>query len=386
MADDDECTYQVWLSEASVAEIKRLLDPDYLTRAGCRVVKHPDCCVLCAMNNDCSRIPLHYNCLIGSTRVAVPVVPADVAVWIASQDALGAVGSGVQGGLATAAAVTATERDFGRANVRAVSVREYVGDVVTIRTASGNELTGTPNHPIATRHGWVALAELRVGDHVLRSLRPEWEVNGVNPDVDDIPPPIEQVAQTFPVRLDPVPTSAEDFHTDGAGSEVHVVLTDGLLMSDVESLCAEHLAELDLGGGTFADALEFAGAGAGLKGGVGPLSSTDSVVGGGAELGPLLRRRLRHAHVHGVTSATGGDTGVVEPTLDSWPADAEGFCERLDALATDVAADEITDLDRRMFHGHVYNLETVGGWYVSNSIITHNCRCRPEGYLELEIQ
>jgi hypothetical protein len=62
MADDDECTYQVWLSEASVAEIKRLLDPDYLTRAGCRVVKHPDCCVLCAMNNDYSRIPLHFRC------------------------------------------------------------------------------------------------------------------------------------------------------------------------------------------------------------------------------------------------------------------------------------------------------------------------------------
>jgi hypothetical protein len=59
---DDECTYQVWLSKADLDDIKRQLDPDFLSRAGCRVIKHPDCCVLCAINNDCSRIPLHWNC------------------------------------------------------------------------------------------------------------------------------------------------------------------------------------------------------------------------------------------------------------------------------------------------------------------------------------
>lgn len=63
MADvDPNCTYQVWLSKADLEEIKDLLDPEYLTRAGCRVIKHPNCCILCAMNNDCTRIPLHFHC------------------------------------------------------------------------------------------------------------------------------------------------------------------------------------------------------------------------------------------------------------------------------------------------------------------------------------
>lgn len=386
MADDDECTYQVWLSEASVAEIKRLLDPDYLTRAGCRVVKHPDCCVLCAMNNDCSRIPLHYNCLIGSTRVAAPVVPADVAARLTLDHLVERAVPGGDGRLATAAAVTETERDFGRLNVRAVAVREYVGDVVVIRTASGKELTGTPNHPVATRHGWVALADLRVGDHVLRSTRPEWEVEGVNPDVDDVPPLIEQVAQTFPVALDPVPTSPQDFHGDGAGSEVHVVLTDGLLGDDVESLCSKHLAQVNLGGRALADTSAFASSGTGFKVGIGPRHSTDSVVGGGTESGPLLGRRLRHARVHGLTPVASLDAELGERVRNPLAADVEGFCEGLDAFALDVAEDEILNIDQEMFSGHVYNLETVDGWYVANSIITHNCRCKPEGYLELEIQ
>lgn len=383
---DAECTYQVWLSQSTKDEIKRLLDPDFLSRAGCRVIKHPNCCILCAMNNDCTRIPLHYNCLIESTRVSAPVVSADIAVRIASRDALGPVGRGVRGSLSTAAAVTATERDFGRLNIRAVSVREYVGDVVTIRTASGNELTGTPNHPVATRYGWVPLAELQVGDHVLRSTRAEWVVDGVDPDVDDVPPTIKKVAQSFPVPLGPVPTSAEDFHGDGAGSEVHVISTDGLFVDDIESLCAKHLAQLQLSGRTLTEPLALTPSGGSFNGGIGGRRSTDRVVGSSRQPGALFGARAGHAGVHGFATPSGLDTQAGEGPRDPLPADTEGFCEALDAFAVDVALDEILFVDKQVFTGHVYNLETVDGWYVANSIITHNCRCKPEGYLELEIQ
>lgn len=64
MAHDDEvdCTFHIKVDPSSLAELKRLLDVDHLSRAGCRVKKHPDCCHLCAMNNDCTRLPLHFEC------------------------------------------------------------------------------------------------------------------------------------------------------------------------------------------------------------------------------------------------------------------------------------------------------------------------------------
>lgn len=45
------------------------------------------------------------------------------------------------------------------------------------------------------------------------------------------------------------------------------------------------------------------------------------------------------------------------------------------AGAVQVEADRILHVDRVRFSGHVYNLQTVTGWYEAAGIITHNCRC-----------
>lgn len=47
----------------------------------------------------------------------------------------------------------------------------------------------------------------------------------------------------------------------------------------------------------------------------------------------------------------------------------------LGRFASEVEADRVVDVFRRDFSGHVYNLQTAGGWYAANGIITHNCRC-----------
>jgi len=40
---------------------------------------------------------------------------------------------------------------------------------------------------------------------------------------------------------------------------------------------------------------------------------------------------------------------------------------------------------RHPFAGHVFNLDTVGGWYIGNGIVTHNCRCAVIPYLASEM-
>lgn len=44
-------------------------------------------------------------------------------------------------------------------------------------------------------------------------------------------------------------------------------------------------------------------------------------------------------------------------------------------FAGQVGTDRVVDVRRRDFSGHVYNLQTVDGWYAANEIVTHNCRC-----------
>lgn len=60
---DPRCLFYVEFTRESREEVKKMLDPpNILTGLGCRVVKHPDCCVLCAANEACERLPMHFRC------------------------------------------------------------------------------------------------------------------------------------------------------------------------------------------------------------------------------------------------------------------------------------------------------------------------------------
>lgn len=59
MADRDDCLYGIGMS---VATVLAALDPNNVLVAGCDVKRGPNPCPECAMNNDCTRVPLHDNC------------------------------------------------------------------------------------------------------------------------------------------------------------------------------------------------------------------------------------------------------------------------------------------------------------------------------------
>jgi hypothetical protein len=111
--------------------------------------------------------------------------------------------------------------------------RRYVGDVVTLVTSGGDELTVTPNHPVATPDGWKAAGELQEGDDLVGGVGADWVRGGVMPHSDETPPLAEQVFRTLaemhPSRVESVPTSPEEFHGDGMEGKVDVVGTDRFL-------------------------------------------------------------------------------------------------------------------------------------------------------------
>lgn len=310
--------------------------------------------------------PQHPNCLVGDTRVVVPGdVPERLALGVPTTSLL-RYGSR----LPTAALAEAGGHAIG---VRASTGRDYVGDVVTIELDNGYFLTGTPNHPIATPHGWVALSDLVLGSDVLTSASFKRAVSG-DPDVEHVPPMIQEVAESLPVTLGAMPTAPEDFHGDGAGSDVHVVRTNGLFDRDGLPHLDQHLLHDFVSGADVATprlvrlgnpepAIE------GLRG------APDGRMGGRGEAAPFLGGSARHAGVHGGASVASRDAEVEEKSANGSAADVEGFCERLLALSSDISVSKVARVVRSPFSGHVYNLETPTGWYIGNGIVTHNCRC-----------
>lgn len=256
--------------------------------------------------------------------------------------------------------------------------RWYDGDLVEITTRAGHFLSVTPNHPVLTPKGFIPAGSLHEGGDVVSSLRPEWVTALVDPHHHHRPALIEDVAVTLhgasSVTTVTMPSTTEDFHGDGEGSEVCVIRTDRLLGHRVHATIVEPEGHKFLGGR-----------------GVEPASFTR---GGSSAL--LIERRDPASHgsvgSHDAGSALSGSSTALlqlvglgdgphaDPALNegvrkSLSTDPERLGELVDRLAGLVSADPIVSIRRRPFSGQVFNLQTSTGWYIANNILVHNCRC-----------
>ena len=261
-------------------------------------------------------------------------------------------------------------------NILATSAREYRGAVTIVKTASGKQLTGTPNHPVLTRRGWVAASELKVTDQVVSYVSSERAPLG---DVDhqNVEASIQDIAESFggSGRMSPrkVKLSTPDFHGDGAGSDVAIIRTDWELTHGIKAEFDEDFKDRGFGPDRY-----------GL--GTDDACPLDLLLFG---LNPTARSHMRG---HGLPvplnwssllpeeEASRAMAAPVNSALPQYPrdwcaADVEAFCKSLFGFAGKIAFDNVVSVESGDFSGHVYNLQTFAGMYAANGIVTSNCEC-----------
>lgn len=302
--------------------------------------------------------------------------------------------------------------------------RLYEGEAVVIHTASGQNLTITPNHPVLTDQGWVPAGLLNEGDNVIRSLGSDSGAATV-PHEHQRPTPIEDVWGSLAVNgLAGVPGSAEDFHGDGTDREVDIVWADRHLSQQQLITRREQLVE------GFLSATLGRGPRPRLSVGSQPTaffpsagSSSGGFVGGTREGLSLVGACARHADLVGIGRGSGGNAHLNQATADHNAIYAEsvgafhlgqllidiegsqvhcvdteasgarfdpaGFeftgqgrgvyarlgLDLLSSLAGHVELDRVVECRRISFSDHVYNLQTENGWYSADSLIVSNCHC-----------
>lgn len=263
--------------------------------------------------------------------------------------------------------------------ISATSERWFEGNLVVIRTAEGKQLRCTPNHPILTDHGWIAAELLDVGDDVIGGDPSQRIPSLIDHDSDDVPTRIQEITEAFGrsrgVASREVPVAAPDFHGDGVGSEVAIIRAKGHLSDGLDSAMLQHLAQcfFVVGHERFGVCCSrHSGAAQGLEAAFYPQRG---LVGGldlvsafsGAHEQPLV--------LLGLALPSQAQSVVSQPGRQGFPGDPENGSELVDRLAGQISLDQIVWVGRVPFKGHVYNLQTESGWFVSNGIITHNCRC-----------
>ncbi|MBU8870668.1 MAG: phage portal protein [Gemmatimonadales bacterium] len=290
-----------------------------------------------------------------------------------------------------------------RGRILSVSKRLYDGDMLVIRTAAGDELACTPNHPILTDGGWVAANALDVGRAVVCNSASERR-SFIHGDHINAPARIEDIAEAFlrdsKVFAVPVPVAAEHFHGDGGGSEVAVIGSKSLLRYGFDAAIKQHLPQLDfawrdvlrkslerLCSLAFDSPRDFAA----LTGGVG---GSDLIgTGTAAHIRPLNRLGLASrsgAVADSQQSPANGPARAAKPLSQSINGHSiavhvEDFINRQrelrllhrlrSAIGRSLDVTTISHISSFHYRGYVYNLETAQSYYIASNLATHNCRC-----------
>ena len=269
--------------------------------------------------------------------------------------------------------------------IAAADSRWFEGEIIVVHTSGGRELSVTPNHPILTPNGWVAAGLLNEGDDLVSYYGPVQGVSTGGPDHKGEPAPIGEVFEALreASAVPPVfvPGAPEQFHGDGAlDSEVNVVLTDGLLKSDGEPATLEQTPEGDflVGGVRLPSLLAERPS---LKVLIAAHHAANCVVSGTGEPVSLVLAGTGHADSHGGRAVAEIDTGRTQDAGNYGPGDSLSSGELIDGLAGLVSLDQVSRVERRDWSGHVYNLQSGGGWYLASNLIVHNCRCSTTAYL-----
>lgn len=254
--------------------------------------------------------------------------------------------------------------------------RKYSGRLVTLETASGARLSGTPNHPILTPRGWVALGMLNEGDEVFECVAAEVGSRLPN-NVNNVPPSFEKVfnlASVSSVSSRVAPGDVKQFHGDGAASDIDVVSVNGKLGNTLQAEGFESLYELDL---SSADLTERALSrdGALVQSGSARVAAPDRIMSPASIGTALICGHTAHSEPHPGGSVANGDAIPNEVSQHARSRDAESSGQGEQTFAAKISRHRITKLSVAEFSGHVYNLQTDGEWYLANGIIAHNCRC-----------
>ncbi len=264
--------------------------------------------------------------------------------------------------------------------ITAASKRRYDGDLIVIKTANENFLTCTPNHPVLTRHGWVAAGLLKVGNNIIGGSERERE-SLVGMHDNEMPARIEDIANSLigdsGVLPIPVPVSAPDFHGDGKGSKVAIIWTDSALRYRDEVAIREQLVQHQLIGADIRS----------VKTEALPCerncdlfldwysSAPSARMGGGDLLLSLPGTHPRPLQPFSLGLSSGLDSSGDESTLNDAPVDAVSVLQRLCRSASEIQDDEIVEKRVVSFRGHVYNLETEHGYIIAHNVVVSNCRC-----------
>ena len=265
-------------------------------------------------------------------------------------------------------------------NIEAITKSWYSGDVIKITTANGCRLAVSPNHIVLTARGWVRAKNLVKGDKVVHYCGWRESLSESNPTHNNSIPTIEELFTSFvesgAVSPVSVPATSEDFKGDVvANSKIDIINIDSELRDKLNASFDKFIGDISFVGASIADKvklpahsrLELLLAGAGL--------AADGIMSGLSVAEVLRSGSFTHHELISFRIPADYNARLFKSTSDGWARNVKDISEFIDAFPSIVEFDDLINVERDSFFGHVYDASSLSTLYIANGIITSNCRC-----------
>jgi hypothetical protein len=269
-------------------------------------------------------------------------------------------------------------------SISAATKSFYHGPCVEITLANGRRISVTENHMILTSHGWIKAKFANKIDNIITSGHGQRIAPIVNPHNNNRPTRIEKIFSSMEesvfMRSITVPSSPKQFHGDGRlmNGEIKIVYPNSFLgrITEIEKVAIPRKITPEH---TFIcghSASDFFSPGLGSLFLPGFGNTTNSGMGGDGLISPLFSGHSRPLDKFSFGSTPRLNPMLNKVTLDNITPDTYNASKFLDRFASQVSFDKVVKIRNFNFSGHVYDLQCDDyGLYITNGIITHNCRC-----------
>jgi len=281
---------------------------------------------------------------------------------------------------------------------------KYVGNIITITTASGKQISGTPNHPILTPDGFLPMHKFNPGEHVVYSVLGNGSGIFSNYNVcmeTNIAKIFDSFNKPSVFRVFRKSASAIDFYGDGVGmnGEVDIVSPQSKLGGNIIggrdkriidkflSYISNNSSFLRFSGFLFSalswlppvvapkfNSISF-------KNAPNPFMSTSAKRGRnltGAH--PFIIKLYSfvgvfHKMYVGLTTfKSWHSSDAFKKAGDCCSSDTVGSTDRGGGRSLPVELDDVVSVSSEFKSCHVYTLSTKTGLYMANGIIVKNCQ------------
>jgi phage portal protein BeeE len=317
-------------------------------------------------------------------------------------------------------------------NVNGAFRGRYSGELVSIKTSSGNELSGTPNHPILTEFGFVPLCKIKKGMKVFGAINSEWK-SLANLNIKNMPSHIHEIYHSFSVLNIGMRMSRSDVNLYGdiLDGDVDVVWANSKLLNKFNSQIFNQTAKsiftktnkgqgfLPTFGFLFGNINEETSrlvsksnmrvSGKVRSFDIAKLAHSDNIgftsrsnsdfifdkpPSDGASIDRVFYGNGKFGHAGNVVADNAGsvkikahsagvrsyfshrDIGSNEPLVNRRNTASALIRDALQSFPVGITLDPVVDVHTTPhYNGEVYTLNTNNGIYISNGIIASNCRC-----------